>query len=106
MAKFIIQAQAAWFYPCYKADGSFSHKMVSVGMASRALFREVVEVKNLEQLAEHFQAAREKMESEQVSFVLSAFLPSSERAPRGWHQRKYEFRCDKEIESCKVEGEA
>ena len=88
MARFIIQGVAASFIDCG------THKMVSVAMMSAPLVREIVDVKTVDALKPEFDRVRLALDLAGSPYSLNARLVSSDRAPRGWNDRKGEFRFD------------
>ena len=93
MARFTIQAIAASFLHC-EGGPSGAYDMVSVAFGAPALYRETVDVKNLDQLRVAFDSAKATLANGAKPYSLSCRLVAADRAPRGWNDSKYQFRHD------------
>ena len=93
MARFTIQAIAASFRHC-EGGPSGAYDMVSVAFAGPALYCEIVNVKNLDQLRVAFDSAKATLANDAKPYSLSCRLVAADRAPRGWNDSRYQFRHD------------
>lgn len=91
MARFTITGSRASFI------NAGTHKMVLVPCGAPALAREVVEVSRIDDLKPHFARVRAALDEAGTPYSLNVQLVKADRAPRGWKDRRSEFRFDQDF---------